>query len=43
MAIEFNEGAWEIAIAAPSRAALGSRGVGATFNAAWGAMAPTWA
>ena len=41
MVIECNDGAWEIVIAAPSHESLVSRGVGATFDDAWDAMAPT--
>jgi hypothetical protein len=41
MVIKFSDGAWEIAIAAPSYEMLESRGVGATFDTAGDAMAPT--
>jgi hypothetical protein len=39
--IEFDEGAWQIEIAAPSDERQGTaRGVGATFDEAWAGMAP---
>ena len=42
LVIEFNDGAWEIEISAPSHGHEATRGVGSSFATAWDEMAPAW-